>query len=319
MIKDDRADWKKIRKMRFLIGSLMVLGSTWVSAQGKSLSHQLWERVKDCQVLLDDTDNGEKLDFNKIDDSKNGYLKIWGSYPTCGCTCSSTVGAYRDSKGGYTFLQKEESSCDWRKSISSNKGLAEILPDSFDIHVFTKSPSLIKSKYAIFFLDVEIPRFGTDTKFTLNLIPFGILKPEENSWITYNYSEHNPEEEKNSIAPQFIQDVQRMVIKITDDSTLIHVLNKDYDSINPNDKKYIEQNVLGKDSSNRIKSLDKLTETLILLKNAYDVYSELDFMSVMMKWNKEKGRFEIKSKSNRPKTVSFKEFILESEFWVPVC
>ena len=30
-------------------------------------------------------------------------------------------------------------------------------------------------------------------------------------------------------------------------------------------------------------------------------------------------RFEIKSKSNRPKTVSFKEFILESEFWVPVC
>ena len=138
-------------------------------------------------------------------------------------------------------------------------------------------------------------------------------------WITYNYSEHNPEEEKNSIAPQFIQDVQRMAIKITDDATLIHVLNKDYDSINPNDKKYIEQNVLGKDSSGQIKSLDELTEKLLLLKNAHDVYSELDFMSVMMKWNKEKGRFEIKSKDDLPKPVSFKEFILKNEFWVPVC
>ncbi|WP_293289662.1 DUF413 domain-containing protein [Allomuricauda sp.] len=319
LMKDDREDWKKIRKMRFLICSLMVLGFTWVSAQGKSLSHQLWERVKDCQALLDDTDNGEKLDFNKIDDSKNGYLKIWGSYPTCGCTCSSTVGAYRDIHGGYTFLQKEESSCDWRKSISSNKDLAVILPDSFDIRVFSKSQALIKPKYALFFLDVEIPRFGTDTKFTLKLIPFGILKPEENSLITYNYSEYNIGKEKNAIAPKFIQNLKHIVAKINDGKTLMHLLNKNYDSINPNDKKYIEQNVLGKASSNRIKSLDELTETLILLKNAYDVYSELDFMSVMMKWNKEKGRFEIKSKGDLPKPVSFKEFILENEFWVPVC
>ena len=319
LIKDDRADWKKIRKMRFLIGSLIFLSGTWVFPQNKTLSEQLWERVENCHTLLHDLAVDGDIDFNKIDDSNNGYLKIWGSYPTCGCTCSSTVGAYRDSKGSYTFLQKEESSCDWRKSISSNKDLAEILPDDFDISVFSKNPVSKKCTYAAFFLDVEIPRIGTDTKFTLNLIPFGILKPEENSWITFNYSEHNPEEEENSIAPQFIQDVQRMAIKITDDATLIHLLNKDYDSINPNDKKYIEQNVLGKDSSGQIKSLDELTEKLLLLKNAYDVYSELDFMSVMMKWNKEKGRFGIKSKSNRPKTVSFKEFILESEFWVPVC
>ncbi len=285
----------------------------------EDLDKLLWKRVQNCYSLFEDENEDGVPDYNEIDDSKNGYLRVWGSYPTCGCECNSIVGAYKNSHGDYMLLQKEEFFCDWNKSISSNKDMDEILPENFDINVFSESKSIENSKYAVFFLDVEIPRIGTDTKFTLKLIPFGILKEEEGSAITKSYSQYNLEKEGQSIAPRLIHEIKSMVTKMTNQKTLSYLLKKEYDSININDKRYIKHKILGGDSSGSFESFDDLTEQLNILKNAYDIYSRLDYMSVLMQWNKGKGRFEIKSMCDKPKNLSFKEFILANEYWTPIC
>jgi len=270
--------------------------------------------------LFEDVNEDGVPEYNKIDDVKNGYLKVFGDWPTCGCSCNSTVGAYKDVKGSYTLLQKEEFLCEWKKEISSNKELNKILPENFGIHLFSNKEEIhSNSEYAIFFLDIDIPRTGTETKFTLRLIPFGILKKQSNSIITYGYSQENPEKDGWNSQVELISEIKYMVTKMVDQNTISFLLKKEYDSINIDDKKHIEQKIIGQDSWGYFKSFDELAEKLIILKNAYDVYAQLDFMSVLMRWDKEKGRFQIKSKSDKPKNMSFKEFLLENVFWEPIC
>ncbi|WP_108245137.1 hypothetical protein [Muricauda brasiliensis] len=292
---------------------IIILPYIGIGQNKTSLEKTLWERVQSCYSLFEPNEDGI-LEYNKIDDSKNGYLKVWGRFPTCGCKCISTVGAYKDIDGNYTLLQKEEFLCEDKNSISSNKDLDKILPENFGIHTFSKKELNINSKYVVFFLDVEIPRFGTDTKVALRFIPFGIFQELNGSVISYDYSQ---EYENTSV--HYIKEIEYMARTIIDDNTLTHLLKKDYESIHVVDRKFIETKIIGPDSWENFESFDELSEKLSILKNAYDIYSQLDFMSILMQWNKEKARFEVKSKSDGPKTMTFKEFILEHEFWIPIC
>lgn len=301
-----------MRNTTFLL-LLFVLPYIVVCQNKANLEKQLWERVQNCYSLFEPNENGI-LEYNKIDDSKNGYLGVWGSFPTCGCTCSSTIGAYKDNNGIYTFLQKEEFLCEYRKSISSNKDLDKILPENFGIHTFFEEELNINSKYAVFFLDVEIPRIGTDTKFALRFIPFGTFQELNGSVISYDYSQ---EYENTSV--HYIKKIEYMARTIIDDNTLTHLLKKDYENIHMVDRKFIETKVIVPGSWENFESFEELSEKLSILKNAYDIYSQLDFMTILMQWNKEKARFEVKSKIDGPKTITFKEFILEHEFWEPIC
>ncbi|MCR9265690.1 MAG: hypothetical protein NXH86_16155 [Flavobacteriaceae bacterium] len=296
-----------------------ILPLIFFAQKNDNLNQMLWQRVQNCSSLLQNIDENDIPEYNKIDDTRNGYLKVFGEYPACGCTCSSTVGAYKDINGNYTLLQKEEFSCKWEKSISSNKSLYEVLPENFNINIFSTNKAIPESDHAVFFLDIDIPRIGTDTKLTLDLIPFGILKEQKNALITFNYSQNGSgEDSQNTITDSFYK-LKLLANNIVNKSTLTFLLKKEYDHINKDDKKYIEQNIIASDSWGHFKSFDELSEKLRIIKNAYDIYSQLDFMSVLMRWNKEKGRFEIKSKNDRPKKVSFINFILENVFWGPVC
>lgn len=290
-----------------------------VSQNSINLEKKMWQRVQSCYSLFEDFNEDGVPEYNKTNDVKNGYLKVFGDWPTCGCSCNSTVGAFKDINGSYTLLQKEEFLCEWKKEISSNKKLDEILPENFDLHAFSNKKIQSYSEYAIFFLDVEIPRFGTDTKFTLKLIPFGIFKKQQNSIIAYEYSQSNPEKDGWHSQAELISSIKYMVSKMVDQNTIPFLLNKEYNNINITDKNYIEQNVIGNDSWGGFESFDELTKKLIQLKNAYDIYCQLDYMSIMMQWNKEIGRFEIKYKSDEPKNLSFKKFLLENKFWGPMC
>ncbi len=113
----------------------------------KTLSQMLWERVKKCYSKFVDEDGNGKPDCTIIDDSKNGYLQVSGSYPECGCECTSTVGAYVNKSGEYIFLQSEIFTCSWEKRIYSNKNLNELLPKDFDISTFISQPIKEKINY----------------------------------------------------------------------------------------------------------------------------------------------------------------------------
>lgn len=291
-----------------------------VKAQNSAdLDKLLWERAQNCYSLFEDENEDGIPEYQKIDDASNGYLKISGDWPTCGCSCSSTIGAYKDDGGKYTLLQKEEFLCEWKKLVSSDKEMDEILPENFSIDFFSKEKISTKFKHAIFFLDVKIPRVGTDTEFKLELIPFGISVENNNSSIAYNYAQHDSTKEGWHSQAEFLYKIQFMAKKITDDKTLSFLLNKEYDRINEYDMECIKQEVLGTNSWGQFDSIDILTEKLQTIKTSYDIYSRLEFMSILMEWDRKKARFKVKSKSRLPEKISFKDFILKNVFWGPVC
>ncbi len=141
-----------------------------------ALKEELWREVGGCNMNFEDTD---ALDMrNVIDDTRNGYLRVWGEYPACGCACSSTVGAYKDHYGFYTFFKEYTESCSYMTDVRSNRLLSEVLPEGFGMQTFISSTDkLPQTDIALFTVNIAIPRKGTDTNVALELLPLGIFYP----------------------------------------------------------------------------------------------------------------------------------------------
>ncbi len=274
-----------------------------------SLSKILWDRVNRCYSLFVDEDGDGKPEFNKIDDSKNGYLQISGSWPTCGCSCTSTVGAYKNNIGEYVLLQSEQFVCNWENKISSNKELKDILPESFGIKDFIKEPINEKIDHPIFFVNFIIPRIGTDTRIKIELIPFG-LKPDGDELICFEYKE-----EKGYSNCRSMYRIKDIASNVHDEKTLEYILNGNFDDISQDDKKIILETI-GDDDS-RFKSKEELQQTLIFLKKVYDIYIKIENTELILGWDKQK--FFIKEKMGKPEKISFRKFLIKNKYWSPMC
>ena len=283
----------------------------------QNLSEKLWNRVQNCHSYFEDYNDDGILDFDKIDDSKNGYLKIMGSWPTCGCFCSSTIGAYKNSKGEYTFLQKETYSCSFKKEILSNKNIKTILPDDFDINNFRDKSQDSFSEYASFFLDFKIPRYGTDTKVQLKLIPFGIFV-ESDEPIVFSYSGANISDYGAASHVKSLNRLRAMISDFSSEESLTFILSREFKKINEEDRRKIEE-LIDDDSWDKFPSIEFIADKLLILKNTYDIYKSLKYTSLVLGWNRETSKFHIKSKSSKPKKLTFKEFILDGKYWALIC
>ncbi len=298
---------------QILIFLLFFAFFTNLNAQStKSLSQQLWDEVQPCYSNFEDMDDDGKVDFDElIDDSKNGYLKISGSWPTCGCACNSTVGAFKDKSGKYTFVKKETYNCSWSFAVSANRDLKTVLPDDILSAGFFSNPISNFGEYAIFFLDIEIPQYGTDTKVSIELIPFGLLK-KSNSVMAYSFSE---EDDVIRVFPLYR--LAELVEDVSDNKTIDYILNNQFEKINATDKKLIA-GLIGDDMS-QFKSETELAKHLKSMKKMYEIYQQINHQTLTLGWDKEKGKFYIKEKGSKPKEATFKEFITKNGFWGPVC
>ncbi len=299
------------------IYSLLVLLLIFTPSFSQSLSERLWDRVDRCHSNFEDMDDDGELDFDKIDDSKNGYLMVSGGWPTCGCSCSSTVGAFKNSPGEYVFVQKETYLCSWEKKISSNRPLDEILPADFGITTFGVNKKYAATEYASFFLDVEIPQYGTETVVNLQLIPLGILVESKNP-IVYAYSESKPDEEGGASQAVFLNKIKELVSDLKSDKTLQLLLEKDFEQITEEDRKRIDK-IVGTGNWDDFESIDELSDRLKLLKRTYDIWNSLEYRSLILGWDKAESRFYIKKKVGSSGKMSFKQFLIESEYWLPMC
>ncbi|MEW6527098.1 MAG: hypothetical protein AB1444_10565 [Spirochaetota bacterium] len=305
---------KGVEAAKWMFLLLIVLTFIPVSGAGqakKSLSQMLWERAKKCYSNFVDENGDGKPDGNVIDDSKNGYLQISGSWPECGCSCTSTVGAYVNSAGEYIFLQSDSYKCSWEKKISSNKNLNDLMPKDFGIHTFISQPVQGKINYPVFFLNFEIPRYGTDTKVTIELVPFG-LRPDGNGLLCFEYREK--EGAKNCTSLYRIADIAR---SMKDPATLDHIMKGNFNKISAKDKNAV-MDAIGNDES-RFKSQNDLQKALNELWNIYTLYQSLESTEVVLGWSKQDGRFSIKSKKGKPAKMSFKDFLINNRFWSPMC
>ncbi|GAB5554542.1 MAG: hypothetical protein Sapg2KO_41330 [Saprospiraceae bacterium] len=258
--------------------------------------------------MFEDMDDDGVLDFDQIDDARNGYLQISGSWPTCGCSCSSTVGAYKNSKGDYTFLQSDQVICDWERKISSNRPIEDLLPEGFGIHSFTSEPVEDQLNGSAFFLDFEIPRKGTDTKVKLELIPFGLFVKGD-QLIGFGYKQQQPYKRFHGI--------RKIAANLENVATMDHLLNGRFDKISLADQQLI-QNQINKEGIG-FNTQSELRESLIMLENIYEIYKQLETTELTLGWNRTESRFFIKGKGEELEKQSFIDFLLTSPYWDVMC
>ncbi|MBN2572032.1 MAG: hypothetical protein JXA68_07890 [Ignavibacteriales bacterium] len=283
--------------------------------QTKSLSEQMWNRVVLCHSTL--KENFEEADeygilYDVIDDSKNGYLMVGGAFPPCGCECYHYVGAYKGDDGRYTFIEKEKWSCSWTHKISSDKNLSEIFPVDFNIKSFIPSLDNYENiDFALFYLDVEIPRKGTDTEVMIKVIPFGMFYESDNI-LTFEFKEEN-----NTSNCRSIYQIYDLVNKIQDEYTLELILKNEFEKISEAEMEVIKGTIGS--GYGGFESLDELRMYLIKIKNVYDLYSRIEYEKIIFGWDRKLARFYIKRKGQHSKNMTFKEFLLENQYWSPVC
>lgn len=274
----------------------------------KSLKEILWEKVNPCYSMFEDMDDDGALDFDKIDDARNGYLQISGTWPTCGCSCSSTVGAYKNAQGAYTFLQSDQVVCDWERKISSNRPIKDLLPEGFGIHSFTSAPVEDQLNGSAFFLDFEIRQKGTDTKVQLELIPFG-LSVKGDQLIGFEYKQQQPYKR--------FQGIREIATNLEKETTIEYLLNGDFEKISPADQQLVQNQITP--AGIGFKTLSELREGLVMLENIYEIYNRLETNELTLGWNRTASRFFIKAKGKRIEKISFIDFLLNSPYWDVMC
>jgi len=309
---------QKMKKKILIVIVLSLLFNNKVSSQitfknnnetKNNLKKYLWSRIQSTQ---DYTDKNGKIDpfITVIDDSKNGYLKVSGEYPPCGCPISETVAAFKDIKGNYTLLEKETKACNWKHQLSSNKALVAIFPENFGITTFIPTLKDTFTEQALFYLEVEIPRFGTEIKTRVKLIPYGMTIKSENLLI-YKFSE----EEKNAHLKE-LKKLKKLFLKLSNEA-IEQIYQNNCKNLSKNDLKILKQYKL----KNKDNSIKNLQIELIKLRKIYNLYSNIHYKSITLDWNKTTAKFYIKEKQNTKKTITFFQFLRSDilKYWEAMC
>lgn len=155
---------------RFRLAALCIGSLPFVEiASAESLKHRLLKATDRCRQQFVET---ESLRDAKQDiDGRNGYVRVYGTYPTCGCYCSSTAAAFKTAKGDYRFLSYHEGSCDWSSALEG-PDRDVVLPTNLRAQF---APQLSRYKGpAVYFVNAKIPHHGTNLELSLELLPLGI-------------------------------------------------------------------------------------------------------------------------------------------------
>ena len=279
--------------------------------KGPPLSEQLWAFVSGCDKSIKNPEFEENKYRELIDDSKNGYLHISGSWPTCGCSCGSTVGAYKKNNGSYALLKYETWSCTGAEGIYSNADLMSILPDSFNLNTFLSATAKVEngSSTGHFYLKAEIPQHGTITNMKLELIPFGMKSVCDNGLCLTIAKEGDSQ----TYLSQIIRYIESP--DINNETLLLFVKDEDYNLT------ITESDILNKILENDYSEYSKedFKADLKLLYDGYKLHQNLENTSVILDWNRDIGRFQIIDKKGKPEKLTFLDYLKSHDFYSPAC
>lgn len=279
------------------------------SLSAQSLSEQLWKEAAPCHQAIEQGWDGEIQAATIIDDAADGYLKVEGSYPTCGCACGTTVGAYKDQKGQFTFLNYSLWTCDWTNTLMSNRPLKEVLPDKFSLREFAPQYKIMKrGQPAVFFLNMEIPQKGTDTKVSLGLVPFGMDIREH--FLVYSYSER-----EMGLNHKSIPEIKIMAQNIQNPKSLELLMKGKEEDISAVDKAVMEETLADMD----IYGLFNLRAELEPLWFKYELYLSVEYDALILGWDRAAARFFIKERIPAGPKKSFLAFLAEAPYFVYMC
>lgn len=292
--------------MKIIVLFTLLISNFSYSQYELNLSQKMWYRVESCSYIYNDDDIAYNPD--NIDDTKNGYLKVFGDH------CTSTVGAYKLNDGKYVFLDKQTNICTWNNKIDSNMNLDNIFPD-FEKEGFFKKGTTNSTGYSSYYLDFNIPRKGTDTEVTIRNIPIGLMI-KSTRIISFNYDEG----ESFSNCNTSLFSVRSIIEKLQDKNTINYLLLNQTENITKYDLSIINEYIKTKRTSmGTFNSINELIDCLKIIKDNYDLFLNIEHRTVTLGWDRNQGEFYIKKKGKHPEFMTFKEFLLNMEYWSPSC
>lgn len=256
----------------------------------QSLKKLLWKSVEPCYSQLDE----EGDEIRTTEDIKNGYLKISSS-------CETSVAAFKTQEGNYTTLVRYKDLCNFIYKINSNEKLQNILPPNINLSTF-----IPEGNSTLFYFDIEPPQKGTDIIVTLKPVPFGIKNITRNPFEYSGYTES-------------FQFFQSLVHKIKDGRTLDFILKKNYKAIRKKEMSLITSEIGEKSPNNRDWSLATVSTKLNKLYKIYQDFESRQYDAFVLGWRRKSGKFYIKKKIKKQKSVTFLQFLKENDFWMAIC
>jgi hypothetical protein len=297
--------------------ALLFPGSAFL--QNFSLNQQMLEQAKKSACYPKQGDNLVS-ELKKIDDIANGYFFIKYAIAGCGCTCNNTLGAYKRASGDYVILSNEYGECNYSNGIRANIPLAEFLPDSFGLQTFYQDTvGQVNNAYpALFYIDVSIPRRGTETILTLKLLPMGIKNFCEGG-LCYTIQQN-----ETFTNMDYFGDYMDLVKNLADVNSLKYLKNGQVKKLKPEDKKNLDAAMSLSEERNgemsRMGSYDEVKKSFQYFYYVYGWYKKLAYTILVMDWDAEKGKFYIKEKKGKPTPQTFLQFLSNYDnYWHIMC
>ncbi|MCB9230691.1 MAG: hypothetical protein H6581_03470 [Bacteroidia bacterium] len=305
----------KRKPLFFSLPIFIFLTFTGINSRAQTLSQRLWKMIEPCKNEVESEEEFDaqgKSDYGHfIDDAKNGYVHVEGGWPTCGCECSSTAAAFKNAKGEYALLARERWNCSWTHKISADKPVSSLLPEGFGAASFIPDyKNEGRESESIFYLDVEIPQFGTDTRVSIHLIPFG-LGMKNDKILGLEYSEEGASNRRA------LGQISYLARNMESELTPKNIIEGNKAAIPAHDQKIIE-NMIG-EGHGKFQNLSQLQTELLKLSRAYELYCLIKHSTITLGWDVQKGRFFVKSAGDPPAKMDFITFLKEGIYWDMVC
>jgi predicted house-cleaning noncanonical NTP pyrophosphatase (MazG superfamily) len=281
----------------------------------QSLKQKLWDFSSACHKAIrqgyEDSYDKEPESLKDycntcIDDSGNGYLFIEGSWPTCGCSCHSEIGAFRTSQGNYSLIKYESWPCSNRFGVYSTENIVDIMPENLGLQSFNLQTQNDSINY--FHLEMEIPRIGTNTKVKLRLFPIGQVGIGTTG-ISYNT------ESSKIIYPQ-LYSLDDIIEALGNEQHLNTLMTRELNEL----PEIVKEKLLSElGESSAFKTVEELMIKLRFIRNIYNKYISLQYDEMILSWNRGEGRFYVKEKLGSPSKMSFYEFIKNANYFSYAC
>lgn len=262
------------------------------------LKKLLWSTLKcNCSEFEEE----ESVSKEVVEDISNGYLSFFCSYPPCGCSCQTISAAFKTEKGKYITLSRHTESCAQTYELTASKNLPDLLPKGLSLKTFAPSQSIFVPKGCpMFYLDLEIPRYGSEVVASLKVIPFGFCG-EGTAPLTTAYLEG-----ESFVASELLANLPEVSSK----KAWEYAATEQWNKLSRQDMRRIKEHLAG---------VEKGIEMLKRIKQVYDVYIKLEATRMVMKWNRAIERFEIVRLDRKPKLISFDEFFLQAPCLQAIC
>jgi hypothetical protein len=283
---------------------MLVCAFTAGCAFGQTVQSRLWDMVETCnEAILAAAEEKQPYD-SIVDDAGNGFLHIAGSWPTCGCSCASTVGAYRKADDTYVFLKREVWSCANRFALDGSPALETLLPVGLSLATFTGGQSVYSGDEGHFYLDIGIPRKGTLTEARIRLVPLGLF-PEGNNGLCFSF-------EEDTARTRYLYALREFAMTDPSQKAIHCILDGEFDALSAADRHKLDETM---GTWNRA----GLREVLTRLYTTWKIHQALRFTTVHMLWDRVEGRFRISDTGGSVKSLSFIEFLKQSDYYSPAC